>query len=167
MSEGSVGDPDDVAREDLPGEFLADDLNDPEPYRVAPDETEAEELTDGSAEGEGGVDDAAQLVAAESVAQQARSSRPVRRSESAETAPKGKNTAKRAPRSSSDSGRVGPITFAGQSVDELKKVVWPTWPETVKMFAAVLVFVLIMILIVGILDFAFTWGLLKMLGSKS
>ena len=60
-----------------------------------------------------------------------------------------------------------PIQFAGQSAAELKKVVWPTWPETVKMFAAVLVFVLIMILIVGILDFAFTWGLLKMLGSKS
>lgn len=60
-----------------------------------------------------------------------------------------------------------PIQFAGQSAAELKRVVWPTWPQTVTMFAAVLVFVLIMILIVGVLDFAFTWGLLKMLGSKS
>ncbi|WP_454226496.1 preprotein translocase subunit SecE [Propioniciclava flava] len=164
MSEGSVGDPDDVAREDLPGEFLADDLNDPEPYRVAPDETEAEELTDGSAEGEGGVDDAAQLVAAESVAQQARSSRPVRRSESAETAPKGKNTAKRAPRPSSDSGRVGPITFAGQSVDELKKVVWPTWPQVSAYFWAVLLFVFVIIAYVSGLDLGFGALLLKLFG---
>ncbi|AQP47648.1 preprotein translocase subunit SecE [Tessaracoccus aquimaris] len=53
-----------------------------------------------------------------------------------------------------------------QSAAELKRVVWPTWPQTVSMFSAVLIFVLIMILIVGALDFAFTWGLLKMLGSK-
>ena len=44
-------------------------------------------------------------------------------------------------------------------------VVWPTWPETVKMYSAVLVFVLIMIAIVGLLDLAFGWGLLKIFGS--
>ena len=59
-----------------------------------------------------------------------------------------------------------PAEFVAQSAAELKRVVWPTWPQTVSMFSAVLIFVLIMILIVGALDFAFTWGLLKMLGSK-
>ena len=48
---------------------------------------------------------------------------------------------------------------------EMKKVVWPTWPETVKMYSAVLVFVLIMIAIVSLLDYAFGWGLLKLFGS--
>ncbi len=59
-----------------------------------------------------------------------------------------------------------PAQFAGQSVAELKRVVWPTWPETASMFSAVLIFVLIMIAIVGLLDFAFGWGLLKLLGSN-
>jgi preprotein translocase subunit SecE len=58
-----------------------------------------------------------------------------------------------------------PAEFVRQSAGELKKVVWPTWPETVKMYSAVLVFVLIMIAIVGLLDLAFGWGLLKIFGS--
>lgn len=58
-----------------------------------------------------------------------------------------------------------PAEFVRQSAGELKKVVWPTWPETVKMYSAVLVFVLIMIAIVSLLDFAFGWGLLKIFGS--
>lgn len=59
-----------------------------------------------------------------------------------------------------------PAQFAAQSVAELKRVVWPTWPETASMFSAVLIFVLIMIAIVGLLDFGFGWGLLKLLGSN-
>ena len=55
--------------------------------------------------------------------------------------------------------------FFRDTKSELKKVVWPTWPETVKMYSAVLVFVLIMIAIVGLLDLAFGWGLLKIFGS--
>ncbi|MFT3887532.1 MAG: preprotein translocase subunit SecE [Arachnia sp.] len=58
-----------------------------------------------------------------------------------------------------------PAEFVRQSAGELKKVVWPTWPETVKMYSAVLIFVLIMIAIVSVLDFAFGWGLLKLFGS--
>ena len=164
MSDGSVGDPDDAARQDLPGEFLADDLSDPEPYRVAPEETEAEELTGVPADGDDGIEDADQLVAAESVAQQARSSRPVRRSETAAPAPMGKSTAKRAPRRPRESGRVGPIKFAGQSVDELKKVVWPTWSQVSAYFWAVLVFVLVIIAYVSGLDLGFGALLLKMFG---
>ncbi|NHB84120.1 preprotein translocase subunit SecE [Tessaracoccus sp. HDW20] len=59
-----------------------------------------------------------------------------------------------------------PAEFIGQSAAELKRVVWPTWPQTVSMFTAVLTFVLIMIAIVGVLDFVFAWGLLKVFGSK-
>ena len=58
-----------------------------------------------------------------------------------------------------------PAHFARQSADELKRVVWPTWPQTLTMFGAVLVFVLIMIAIVGVLDLAFGWSLLKVFGS--
>lgn len=59
-----------------------------------------------------------------------------------------------------------PAQFAQQSAGELKKVVWPTWPETAKTFTAVLIFVLIMIAIVGGLDLFFGWGLLQLFGSK-
>ncbi|MBB1508699.1 preprotein translocase subunit SecE [Tessaracoccus sp. MC1756] len=58
-----------------------------------------------------------------------------------------------------------PVEFAKQSGSELKKVVWPTWPQTISMFSAVLVFVLIMIAIVGSLDLFFGWSLLQLFGS--
>ena len=54
-----------------------------------------------------------------------------------------------------------PVEFAQQSASELKKVVWPTWPQTLTMFSAVLVFVLIMITYVGFLDFGFGWLMLQ------
>lgn len=58
-----------------------------------------------------------------------------------------------------------PVEFAKQSASELKKVVWPTWPQTLTMFSAVLVFVLIMITYVGLLDFGFGWLMLQLFGS--
>ncbi|WP_297750288.1 preprotein translocase subunit SecE [uncultured Tessaracoccus sp.] len=60
-----------------------------------------------------------------------------------------------------------PKHFVQQSVGELKKVVWPTWPAMVGYFAAVLVFVLFVILYVTVLDGAFGWSLLQILGSKN
>lgn len=60
-----------------------------------------------------------------------------------------------------------PAEFVRQSAGELKKVVWPTWPQLVTMFGAVLIFVLIMILIVGVLDLAFGWSLLQIFGSNT
>lgn len=60
-----------------------------------------------------------------------------------------------------------PAEFVRQSAGELKKVVWPTWPQLVTMFGAVLIFVLIMILFVGLLDLAFGWSLLQIFGSNS
>ena len=164
MSDGSSSNPDEPTRDDLPGEFLADDLTDPEPYEVSSEETEAEELIEAPAPGEAPVEDTEQLVAAESVAQQARSSRPVRRSEVATTPKTGAATAKRTTRRAQDSGRVGPIKFAEQSVDELKKVVWPTWQQVSSYFWAVLVFVLVIIAYVSLLDLGFGAALLRLFG---
>ncbi|MDO5094450.1 MAG: preprotein translocase subunit SecE [Propionibacteriaceae bacterium] len=57
-----------------------------------------------------------------------------------------------------------PAQFVRQSAGELKKVVWPTWPELTTLYAAVLIFVLFIILYVGLLDAGFGWALLKLFG---
>jgi preprotein translocase subunit SecE len=59
-----------------------------------------------------------------------------------------------------------PAHFVRQSGEELKKVVWPTWPALVRSFFAVLAFVLFIITVVALLDAAFGWALLKILGSN-
>lgn len=59
-----------------------------------------------------------------------------------------------------------PAVFVKQSADELKKVVWPTWPQLVAYFLSVLVFVLFFIAFVGLLDLFFGWGLLKLFGDS-
>ncbi|MDR0960332.1 MAG: preprotein translocase subunit SecE [Propionibacteriaceae bacterium] len=46
-----------------------------------------------------------------------------------------------------------PAMFVGQSVQELKKVVWPTSAQLGRYFLVVLLFVLIMIAYVGLLDY--------------
>ena len=58
-----------------------------------------------------------------------------------------------------------PAEFVAQSAGELKKVVWPTWPQLVTMFFAVLIFVLIIITIVALLDLLFGWTLLQLFGN--
>ena len=169
-SRESVANPDDP--QNLPGELLGEDLIEPEPYEVAADETEAEELEaadeapvpaeDDTVE----VDDPAQLAAAESVAQRARSSRPVRKSAAvATTAAKGAPTpARRRSAQAVVDKPTGPVQFVGESVEELKKVVWPTWSQVQQYFWAVLVFVLIVITYVGLLDLGFGWVMLKLFG---
>nr|NLI51641.1 preprotein translocase subunit SecE [Propionibacterium sp.] len=60
--------------------------------------------------------------------------------------------------------RTTPVQFVQQSVDELKKVVWPTGRQVQQYFAVVLVFVLfIMAYVVG-LDTGFGAALLKLFG---
>ena len=169
-SRESVANPDDP--QNLPGELLGEDLVEPEPYEVAADETEAEELEaadeapvpadDDTVE----VDDPAQLAAAESVAQKARSSRPVRKSAAvATTAAKGAPTPARRRNAQAVADKpAGPVQFVGESVEELKKVVWPTWSQVQQYFWAVLVFVLIVITYVGLLDLGFGWVMLKLFG---
>lgn len=60
--------------------------------------------------------------------------------------------------------RIGPVTFAKQSIDELKKVNWPTRSTLSQYFVVVLVFVLVLMALVSGLDALFGWLLLKWLG---
>lgn len=76
-------------------------------------------------------------------------------------------TRRRAESKREESDPYGPTTpgnFVKQSARELKQVVWPTWPELVSHFTAVLVFVLFFIAFIGLLDVLFGWSLLKLLG---
>ena len=157
----SFASPDEVgANEDLPGELLADDLVEPAPYTVSSDEVEAEELDAATA-----ADDPAQLEEATSVAALARSSRPQRKAPAEPVVAKGTATprSRRRPAATAQR-RTTPATFANESVEELKKVVWPTGTQVRQYFWVVLAFVLAIIFFVGLLDFAFGWALLKLLG---
>lgn len=162
----SLAYPDDPAdRDNLPGELLGEELTDPGAYEVAADEAEAEELADETLAGsDDEVSDPEQLAAAESAAVQARSSRPVRRAAAAETAKKGVATPRARSAQAVAERPVGPIRFAQESAEELKKVVWPTWPQVQQYFWAVLVFVLVIITFVGLLDLGLGWALLKLFG---
>lgn len=60
--------------------------------------------------------------------------------------------------------KAGPLTFVGQSVDELKKVVWPSRQEMVGYFFAVLIFVVFIMLLVSLLDTGLGWLVLKVFG---
>ena len=64
--------------------------------------------------------------------------------------------------------RPGPIsrttTYVRQVVAELRKVIWPTRKELVTYTSVVLVFVVVMVLIVAVFDFAFTQGVLAVFG---
>jgi preprotein translocase subunit SecE len=54
--------------------------------------------------------------------------------------------------------------FFRQTVAELRKVIWPTRKELISYTWIVLVFVVTMGIIIGILDFAFAKGVLKVFG---
>ncbi len=174
--------------DDVPGELLGDDhLVDPGAYEIADDETEAEEL-DPVAEGEDvdAIEDPAQLAEATAVARRARSTRPVRKAKSAVETVEGEDkepgatvktvekpkparpTKKAVPtpkqKGASAHRRTSPVQFVRESVGELRKVVWPTGAQLRQYFVVVLVFILLVIAYVGVLDFGFGWGLLKILG---
>lgn len=154
-------DPSDPAL-DPAGELLADeDLLDPGEFEVTADETEAEELDPATSE-----DDPGQTEEAEVAASSARSSRPVKRKTAQAPVKKTEPTAKRKSHHEpyENERPVGPVTFAKQSVGELKKVNWPTGDQLRQYFFAVLLFVLFIIAFVGVLDLVFGWALLKLLG---
>jgi preprotein translocase subunit SecE len=156
------------------GEELSGELGDPEPFEIAADEDEAEELsefaededeTPGEADPDDVViDDEDQLDAATEEARKAKSSRPVKRTHTQAPIKKATPTRKRDPKTDEEEGGVGPVTFTRQSVGELKKVVWPSGDDVKQYFLVVLVFVLIIMGIVFGLDTLFGWGLLKLLG---
>ena len=148
--------------EDLPGEDLASDLPDPGPYEIAADEDEAEEL-----DSEADEEDPEQLEEAEEFALAAASTLPVRRPRSSKAPVKKKDAPTRSRKEATlgvTEQRTGPVTFVKQSISELRKVVWPTGSQLTQYFVVVLIFVLFMITLVSLLDFAFGWALLKALG---
>lgn len=170
--EDSLASPDEPVDENLPGDMLAEDLADPGPYEVAADESEAEELQAGDAASDDGIDDPVQLVTAETAAARARSARPRRRVPEpapAEPAPTGKGKGKRKRGTGRPAGprRATPKRFVEESVEELRKVVWPTWSQVQQLFWAVLVLVLIVIAYVSLLDLGFGWGLLQLFGRRT
>lgn len=153
----------DAAELDPAGELLADEhLVDPGSYEVAADELEAEELDPETAD-----DDPEQTVLAEAASIVAASTKPVKRQVSQAPVKKAAATPKRSGASRDDHDedkRVGPVTFAKQSVGELKKVNWPTGEQLRQYFFAVLIFVLFIIAYVGLLDLGLGAALLKLFG---
>ncbi len=170
-SDDSVTPPgDDLRGEDLAGH----DVPDPAEFDLAADETEAEELTDTApaSDAEVEIDDEAQLAFAEDAARDAASTepatlaarvagaRPARKVVPKKDAP----TPRRRAGLPAAEKRTTPVQFVNQSVDELKKVVWPTGRQVQQYFVVVLVFVLfIMAYVVG-LDTGFGAALLKLFG---
>lgn len=61
--------------------------------------------------------------------------------------------------------KAGPVTFVNQSVDELKKVSWPTRQEMGGYFLAVLIFVAFIMVFVSLIDTGLGWLVLKVFGA--
>jgi len=61
-------------------------------------------------------------------------------------------------------GRTSPALFIRQIVSELHKVIWPTRKELITYTGVVMTFVLVMVLIVTLLDTAFTKLVFAVLG---
>ncbi len=75
------------------------------------------------------------------------------------------------PRTRTGGERRGPIarvlgigTFYRQVVAELRKVIWPTRKELITYTSVVLVFVLIMVAVVAVFDFAFGQAVIHVFG---
>jgi preprotein translocase subunit SecE len=52
--------------------------------------------------------------------------------------------------------RLNPVIFVRQAYDEIKKVVWPTRPEIIRLTVSVVIISLIVGLFLGGLDFVLT-----------
>ena len=55
----------------------------------------------------------------------------------------------------SDTPKVGPVQYLGQVRQEARKVVWPTWRETL----TTTVLVMIMVILMGVFFFVVDWAL--------
>ena len=86
-------------------------------------------------------------------------------SESAGTATAARGDDARGPKKVSRPGPISRVTtYVRQVVAELRKVIWPTRKELVTYTSVVLVFVVIMVSIVAVFDFAFTKAVLAVFG---
>ncbi len=112
---------------------------------------------------EAGVPSPGAEAAGSEAAAQARQARPKRKSP-AVVEKKGVPTARSRRKALAAEKRTTPVQFVNESVDELKKVVWPTPLQVRRYFAVVLAFVLAIIAYVGGLDLLFGWVLLKLFG---
>ena len=153
----------DKSPEETPNEASLD-----EPTQIGESDVDAPAADDNPAADDKVIDDLDKDLPADKQA----SSKPVKRRTAQAPVKKGTATRKRkdAEREHDDVDPYkakNPKHFVQQSVGELKKVVWPTWPAMVGYFAAVLVFVLFVILFVTVLDGAFGWSLLQILGSEN
>ncbi len=178
-SDDSVTSGDDLRGEDLAGHHV------PEPveYEIAPEETEAEELveaapevdSDAGVESDVEIDDVEQLAVAEDGARAAETTEPASLAARVAGARPARKTvavpkkdaptpSRRKAAATDKEKRTTPAQFVNQSIDELKKVVWPTGRQVQQYFVVVLVFVLfIMAYVVG-LDTGFGAALLELLG---
>lgn len=154
-----------------------EDLDPGAPIEVAPDETQAEELTSAVDEADDTPDrgdpaeveiaDQAQLDDATRAARQARTSRPqpVKRNLTVAPVKKTRPTPKQSEAHvAAHRQRTTPPLFVKQSIGELKKVVWPTRDALWRYFVVVLAFVLFVMFFVAGLDALFGWLLLMVLG---
>lgn len=48
------------------------------------------------------------------------------------------------------------LNFIGETITELKKVVWLTWPEVYRLTALVLIITIAVGLVLGVIDFSFS-----------
>ena len=55
--------------------------------------------------------------------------------------------------------KVGPVKYVGQVRQEARKVVWPTWRETV----TTTILVMIMVILMGIFFFIVDWALASLI----
>ncbi|MEE9965751.1 MAG: preprotein translocase subunit SecE [Propionicimonas sp.] len=98
-------------------------------------------------------------------AAQARPTRKAAKAAESSASGKGRATKKRSQASEPEKKkRTTPLQFVREAIAELKKVVWPTWPQLQQYFVVVLVFVLIMITIVFFLDLGLGALILKIFG---
>ena len=103
------------------------------------------------------------LTEEEQVAIAAAGARPVRKSAVVEA--KGRATRKRSEATApGEHKRTTPAEFVRESVEELKKVIWPSLSQWQQYFVVVLVFVLFIIAIVSALDLLFGWAMLQVFG---
>ena len=100
-----------------------------------------------------------------STVEKARASRPVRRTEPKGVAtPKRDDVVKARSQAVVEAKRTSPVTFAKQAVAEVRKVIWPSGDQLSQSFVVVLTFVLFVMGVVVLLDMAFGWLLIKLLG---
>ncbi|MDR1712221.1 MAG: preprotein translocase subunit SecE [Propionibacteriaceae bacterium] len=100
---------------------------------------------------------------AEAIAAQVAGARPVRKSAS-ETKKGAPTPSRRTATATEEVQRTGPVQFVKESIEELKRVNWPTLSQWQQYFWVVLIFVGFVIAYVSLLDLGIGVGLLAIFG---